>query len=275
MVRIHHHRYLVRPECTLDLQPVDELRSRPTLGRPQYDHRPSRARGVFLVASVRLDPPDAFDGRSHRRGHELMHGVRVIPLDEQRRPTAPAQELVQLVFLDASEHGRIADLVAIQVQDRQHGAVGSRVQELVGLPGGGQGTGFRFAVSDHAGNDELRVVERGPEGVAQRVPEFAALVNRPGSRRSHMARNAAGKGELLEEFLEPRFVLGHVRVDLAPRSFEVHVAHDRRTTVAGAGHIEHIQIVFLDDPVQMHVDEILTRRRSPVADHQRLHVGQL
>jgi len=33
--------------------------------------------------------------------------------------------------------------------------------------------GFRFAVADDAGDDEIGIVERGPEGMAQRVAQFA------------------------------------------------------------------------------------------------------
>ena len=45
--------------------------------------------------------------------------------------------------------------------------------------------------------------------------------------------------------------------------------------MTGAGDVEHVEVVLLDDPVQVHIDEVLTRRRAPVSDHQRLHVRQL
>ena len=38
---------------------------------------------------------------------------------------------------------------------------------------------------------------------------------------------------------------------------------------------EHVQVVALDDAFQVDVDEVLARRRAPVADHQRLHMRQL
>ena len=44
--------------------------------------------------------------------------------------------------------------------------------------------------------------------------------------------------------------------------------------MAGTGDVEHIQVILLDDPVQMHIDEVLARRRAPVPDHQRLYVRQ-
>ena len=123
MVRIHEHRYLVRTECPLDLQPIDDFGSRPTLGRSQHDHRPARPCRAFLGTRGGLDAADVLDRGLHRGGHELMHGVRVIPFDEQRRPAAATQELLQLRALDARKDRGIADLVAVQVQDRQDGTI--------------------------------------------------------------------------------------------------------------------------------------------------------
>jgi len=37
-------------------------------------------------------------------------------------------------MLDAGQHGGVADLVAIEVQDRQNGAVGYGIEKFVGLP---------------------------------------------------------------------------------------------------------------------------------------------
>ena len=82
---------------------------------------------------------------------------------------------------DAGEDRRVGDLVAVQVQDRQHDAVADRVEKLVGMPCGGQWSGLGFAVADDAGDDQLRIVERGPEGMADRITQLAPLMNR--SRR--------------------------------------------------------------------------------------------
>ena len=92
-----------------------------------------------------------------------MHRLRVVAFDEVGRPAAAAEELLQLLVLDAGQHGRIADLVAVQMQDRQHGAVGDRIEQLVGLPCGRQRAGFRFAVADDAGDDQIGIVEAAPK----------------------------------------------------------------------------------------------------------------
>ena len=44
--------------------------------------------------------------------------------------------------------------------------------------------------------------------------------------------------------------------------------------MARARDVKHIKVKLLDDPVQMHIDEVLAWRRAPVADHQGLHVRE-
>src|SRR5213075_3139622 len=87
-----------------------------------------------------------------------------------------------------------------------------------------EGAGLRFAVADDRSHNEIRVVEGRAEGVAERVAEFAALVNGSRRFRRDVTGNAAREGELFEEFLHPFLVLGDVRVNLAVGAFEPGVA---------------------------------------------------
>ena len=48
-----------------------------------------------------------------------------------------------------------------------------------------------------------------------------------------------------------------------------------RAAVSGAGDINHVEIVFIDDPVQVDVNKILTGRGSPVPQQQRLDIANL
>jgi hypothetical protein len=77
---------------------------------------------------------------------------------------------------------------------------------------------------------------------------------------------------LLEQLLQPGFVLGDVRINFTPSAFEVNIADNRRAAVAGTGDVEHVQVILLDNPVQVYVDEILARRGAPMPDHQGLNV---
>ena len=42
--------------------------------------------------------------------------------------------------------------------------------------------------------------------------------------------------------------------------------------MTGTSNVEHIQVILFDDTVQMHIDEVLTGRCSPMSNHQRLHM---
>jgi hypothetical protein len=99
-------------------------------------------------------------------------------------------------------------------------------------------------------------------------------MNGAGAFRRGVAGNTAGKGELLEEPLKTGLVLADVRIDLAVGAFEIGVAHHRRTAVPGAGDVDHVQVVLLDDPVQVDIDEVLPRRRPPVPEQHVLHIGE-
>src|SRR5579872_5000980 len=109
--------------------------------------------------------------------------------DEVRRPTTSTEELLQFLVLHARQDSRIADLVAVEVQDRQHRAVGDGIEKLVRVPCGCQRPGFRFAISYDAGNDQRGIVECGTEGMTDRIAKFATLVDRPGRLWRDMTGN--------------------------------------------------------------------------------------
>ena len=228
-----------------------------------------------MAARLGLDAPNILDHLVQGAGHQLVHRPWVIALDEIRGPPAAADELLQFLMLDAGQHGGITDLVAVEVQDRQHGAVGQRIEHLGGLPCGRQRSRFRLPVAHDASHDQIGIVEHRTEGMAERVAELPALVNRSRRGRRYMAGDSTRKRELLEQLLQPGFVLSDIRIHLAPRSLKIHIAHDRWPAVTGTGDVEHVEVILLDDPIQMHVDEVLAGCRAPVPDHQRLHVREL
>jgi hypothetical protein len=77
------------------------------------------------------------------------------------------------------------------MEDRKHCAVGDRVQELVRVPARREWARLRLAVADDARDEQIGVVERGAEGVRERVAELAALVDRSGRLGGDMRRDPA------------------------------------------------------------------------------------
>ena len=268
-------RHLVRAEGPFDLQAVDHLRPRPTLGRIQHDHRPARTRQVAVDAGILLDFLDLLHRRVERCGHGLVHQRRLVPLDKVRRPPIAAEQLFQFLMLDAGQDSRVGNLVAVQVQDRQHGAVRGRIEKLVGMPRRGQRTRLRLAVADDAGDHQIGVVQRRPERMAEGIAQFAALVDRAGAFRRRMAGDSARKGELSKELPQPGLILADIGIDLAVSALKISVADDGGAAVPGPGDVNHVEVEFLDDPVQMRVDEVLSRRRAPMPQQHALDVLQL
>jgi len=134
-------------------------------------------------------------------GQGLMYGLGLVAGHHEGPPSAALEESNELAFRDTGEHCRVGDLVAVEVQDRQHGAVGARFEELVPVPPRRQRPRFRLTVSDDAGDQQIRVVEGGAEGVTEGVAELAALMDRAGSLGSRVTRDPAGERKLAEQVL--------------------------------------------------------------------------
>ena len=165
-------------------------------------------------------------------------------LDEDGCVPVAAEELLELLVADAREHAGVRNLVAVQMQNRQHGAIGCRIEKLVRMPARCQRSGFGLAVTDDGRHDELGIVERGAVGVTEGVAELAAFVNRAWRLGRDVTRNAARKGELLEQLLHPFLVLRHVRVRLRVRSLEPRVRDDARSAVPRTDHVDHVEVAL-------------------------------
>ena len=182
--------------------------------------------------------------------------VRFVAGDMQRLMAVSAQQFVEFGLGQPGEDRRVGDLVAVEVEDRQHRAVVHRVEELVGVPGGGERSGLGLAVADHAGDQQLRVVERGAVGVREGVAELSALVDGAGRLRCDMAGHSAGERELPEEPLHAGRVPADVRVRLRVAALQPGVGEHGGTSVARTPDAQGGQVAGLDDPVEMGVDQV-------------------
>ena len=269
-------RNLVGAPEPFGLQPVDLLRTGPAFRASQHDHRPFRPALCSLCPAARrlLDRTYAVQRIIQHDSHPLMHRCRIIALDEQRLVAIADEQRAQLFLRDAGQNGGIGDLVTVEVEDRQHGTVKRRVEELVGVPGGRQRPGFRLAVADDAGHDKVRIVEGRAIGMRERVAKLAAFMDRAGHIGSRMAWDAARKRELPEELLHSGLIQLDIRIDLAVGALEIGVCNHRRSPMAGTADIDDICIALSDCAVEMRIDEAEPRRGSPMAEQPRLDMLQ-
>ncbi len=173
---------------------------------------------------------------------------------------------------DPREHGRVGDLVAVQVQHRQHGPVARRIEELVRVPACGQRAGLGLPVAHHAQREQVGVVQHGAVGVHERVSELTALVDRAGRLGRDVAGDPARERELAKQSQESLLVAPDVRVDLAVGPVEIRAGDEPRTAVTWPGDIDRVQPACADRPVHVKVEEVQTRGRAPVAEQPRLDV---
>ena len=96
----------------------------------------------------------------------------IAPFHKRRRVAVADEQRLQLLVADAGQEGRVIDLVAVQVQDRQHRPVRDRVEELVAVPARGQRTRLRFPVTHHHERDQVRPIVDSPVSVRDAVAQL-------------------------------------------------------------------------------------------------------
>ena len=261
------------PPAVLHRQSVHLLGACPALGGAQHDHGPAGTLGFAGFPGFPLDALDLTDRRVENGRHLLVHGHGIAALHKVGLPAAAKEEALHLLMAHAGEDGGIGDLEAVEVQNGQHRAVGNGVDELVAVPRGGQRAGFRLAVAHHAGGDQIGVIRHRAEGVGQGVAQLTALVDRAGGLRCYMAGNTAGEGEALKELLHSLLIPGDIGIHLRVAAVQPVLGHHGVAAVAGAGEIDHVQVVPLDDPVQVRIDEVLPGAGAPVTHHGLLDVA--
>ena len=156
-----------------------------------------------------------------------------------------AHQLGQFLAADARQHRRIGDLEPVEMKDRKNRAIARRIEKLVGVPAGGERAGFRLAVADDAGDDQIRIVEGRAIGVDQRIAQFAAFMDRAGRFRRDMTGNAVRPGELAKQPLQSVSAALDRRIALGVGPFEIAVRHQARTAMTGTDDVDHVQIVVL------------------------------
>ncbi len=100
--------------------------------------------------------------------HLLVHGFGLVAFDEVALVAVAGEKRFEFGVRDAREHGGTGDFVAVEMEDRENGAVARGVEEFVGVPGGGAGAGLGFAIADDAAGEEVGVVEDRAIGVDAR-----------------------------------------------------------------------------------------------------------
>jgi len=106
---------------------------------------------------------------------------------------------VNPVILLAPQNGWTGNLVAIQMQNRQHCPITHRVQKINALPGAFERSGLCFPIPNHGGDDHIGIVESGAKGVGQDIAQLASFVNGAWCGHTNVAGDPSRGRELAEQ----------------------------------------------------------------------------
>ena len=85
--------------------------------------------------------------------------VAVGGIDNPRLVAVATKECHQFVIAHAAIDGRLRNLIAIEMKNRQDHTVFARIDEFIEVPCTSGWTRFGFTVSDKTGHDQARIIE--------------------------------------------------------------------------------------------------------------------
>ena len=142
------------------------------------------------------------------------------------------------------------------------------------MPGRGERSSFGFSIAYHAGHNETGIVEGRSIRMRDGIAQFSSFVDGPRGLGRDVAWNPTGERKLFEQFLHPLYIPRDVRIDLAIGPFQIGVGDKAGTAVTRTGDVDHVQVVFLDDAIEVHVNKVQAWRGAPMPQQSRLDVLQ-
>src|SRR6516165_8510110 len=132
---------------SFDLLAVDLFRTRPAFRTSQDDERPTRSIHPVAIgawaARLPLNGMDIIDHLVQNGGHALMHRCRLRSCDHKGLVPVAVKQADELLVLHSSKDSRVGDLIAVEMKNRQYGAIRAWIEKFIAMPGSSQRTGFR------------------------------------------------------------------------------------------------------------------------------------
>src|SRR5262249_5749012 len=100
-------------------------------------------------------------------------------------------------------------------------------------------------------------------------------MNRGRRLRGYVTWNTSRERELLAQLFQALFGLRNVGVELAVGALQVRVGYQPGSSMTRTGYVDDAQIVLLDQPIDVNVDEIQPRCGAPMTQQARLDVRDL
>jgi hypothetical protein len=178
----------------------------------------------------------------------------------------------ELLVTHRSVDRRTGDLVAVDMENRKYGARLRWIEELVAVPRSSEWAALSLTVADDTGDDQFGIVEDGSEGSGERVSKFATLKDCARSPRIRMTRKSARPTEHLDEMCRALFIELELGIVVMKRALGEEIGDDGRRSMARSSDKHHVEMMSLDEIIEMCVDEVESRNRSPVSKNSILDI---
>src|SRR5215469_7254628 len=119
---------------TLEEMAVNLTWSGPAFRGAEYDHWPARAGHISMLAGRMPMFTNFVDATLHGRSHGLVHAIDFGTFYEIRSPAIAAKQALEFLARDSRQQSWVIDLVSIEVENREYGAIPCGIQELVDVP---------------------------------------------------------------------------------------------------------------------------------------------
>ena len=143
------------------------------------------------------------------------------------------------------------------------------------MPTGGEWSGFGFAIAHHATSHKIGIVEYRSVSMHQCIAQFSAFMDGTRCLGCVVAGNASRKRELLEQLFHTFFVLLNAGIELRVRTFKIGVRHHAGPAMSRPADVNNVEIVLRDQAVEVHIDKVQSRRRTPMTKQPRFHMLKL
>jgi hypothetical protein len=138
------------------------------------------------------------------------------------------------------------------------------INEFVAMPGSCCWSGLGLTVTDNTGNNQVRIIHDCTKGNRESISQFATFVDRSGNLSVDGAWEAGWSTELRDQGLHTVGVARVFGIVFGKRPFNPQIGKNGGRSMARSHYIEHVQIVFDDEAVEMRVHQGQAGACSPV-----------
>ena len=278
MMRIYWDWNLVRTETTLDWCSFPCFRSSPSFRNTGNQDRVNSLSCFFSrsLTSFCLDLFNFFNCFIQFFSEQSVCCFMIIwdccYISKDWFPTKTFEEESQFFICFPFKDCWVMDLPTIEIEDWKNSTIIDRVQESIWQPTSHQWSSFPFTITNYCRSNDIWIIQYSSSSVWKCVTKFSTFVDRSWCFRRRVWSNSSREWEDLTQVFETFFILRNTWIQFSVWTIQVWIRYHYLPTMTWSFNVEHIQVVFIDGPVQVSIDKVLPRYCTPVSDWVSLQV---